>query len=103
MRRLSDAQHLARALERAYEMRDTFEKVWEEQKAAAPVTVEDMVAASSVRESIGGMISYYQRELRSIARKGGHGHRVQGARELTPCTTEFSDGVRVGGSPASVA
>ena len=89
MKRLSDGEYLRRSLERAYHFVDVFDQIWAEKKAAGQVTVEDMVAASDVRQTLNNLVQYYHRELRILARHGGHGHRVQGAaaarRKAEPC------------------
>lgn len=74
-----DPVYMARQLERAYQMRDAFEAGWLELQAEGAATIEDQIAAASVRQTVEAWIAYYHRELRILARHGGHGHRVQGA------------------------
>jgi len=79
MRPPKDPVWLARQLEGCYRLRDALAEIQAEQKAAGGPTIEEMVAAVDVRQTVETWLAYYHRELRLLARSGGHGHRVQGA------------------------
>lgn len=100
MRRPSNPEWLARSLERCYEMRDAIDAVRAENEAAGPVSVRDRITVASVRDTIETWIAYYQRELRLLARRGGHGLPVPAAREAPPPASELRDGAGGGVSRA---
>lgn len=75
VKRQSDPDYLRSALARAYEMRDVIEQM----RSETPTTLEEKVHFASMLETANTFIGYYRRELSLIARRGGHGHRVQGA------------------------
>lgn len=75
---LSHPEYLRACLLRCYEILDVFDAVWAERQQGV-VTVEDRIAAWDARSSILRWIALYRGKLSMIARRGGHGHRVQGA------------------------
>lgn len=101
MRRPSNPEWLARSLERCYEMRDAIDAVRAENEAAGSVSVRDRITMASVRDTIETWIAYYHRELRLLARRGGHGRAASAAREASMPATELCDGARGGVSRAA--
>ncbi|MBZ2634915.1 hypothetical protein IPS69_22265 [Xanthomonas perforans] len=88
MKRQSDPEYLRSALARAYEMRDVIEQM----RSERPTTVEEKIHFASMLETADTFIGYYRRELSLIARRGGHGYRVQGAAVGPACNPSVSDG-----------
>lgn len=100
MRRPSNPEWLARSLERCYQMRDAIDAIRVESEAAGPVSVADRIASSSVRDTIETWIAYYHRELRLLARRGGHGQAAVAAQVATSLVTEAREGAGGGVSCA---
>lgn len=75
-RRQSDPEYLRSAYLRALEIVDALEQVYADNKSP---TVEDRIAHVEARRSLMAFVDYFRTELRIIARRGGHGHRVLGA------------------------
>lgn len=76
MNRQGEAEWLAGALEFWYRARDVLEEIRAEKQAEGQVSLQDRIAMASVRETIDGFIERYHRKLRDLARRGGHGRRV---------------------------
>lgn len=76
MNRQGEAEWLAGALEGWYRARDVLEQIRSEKEAEGQVSLQDRIAMASVRETIDGFIERCHRELRELARRGGHGRRV---------------------------
>lgn len=100
MSQTPDSVWLAAQLERAYQMRDVFEQLWSETQAGRGVTVEDRIAAASVRQSVETWIAHFHRQLRELASRGGHGHPVRSHRVPRPHATSASVGA--GGADANL-
>ncbi|CEE69317.1 hypothetical protein XAC2852_420030 [Xanthomonas citri pv. citri] len=88
MKRQSHPDYLRSALARAYEMRDVIEQM----RSERATSVAEKVQFASMLETADNFISYYRRELSLIARRGGHGCRVQGAAVGPACNASVSDG-----------
>lgn len=92
MRRPTDPEWLVRSLRRCYEMRDAVDAVHAENNAYGSVTLQDRVAAASIRQSIDGWIAYYNKELSLLSRRSKAGLPRHVARELAALVTERSGG-----------
>jgi hypothetical protein len=95
----SDPEWLRKSLLQAYRMRDIVNDLSKEAEASGAESIQDRIARSQVRLTVEGWIAYYSRELSIIARRGGHGHRVQGAASR-PRNGASSDGSRPAGCAA---
>lgn len=72
-------------------MLDALELVQAEDKSEGVPSIEQMIAYADVRQTVETWIAYYHRELRLLARRGGHGYRVQGQRSPRPTVADDRD------------